>query len=221
MEGWVTEERVTQSNPFILEIISTLARMMEIRDASLFTHGLGTAELSLKLGRFLGLSIEEMDLLRYGGLLHDIGMLAMPEFISFKPGSLSADEWVLIRQHPEYGVSILSQLSFMTEALPIIENHHECWDGSGYPGGKSGEEIPFLARICTITSSFDAMTSDKVYRPGFSKADALAMMRADSGKVYDPVLLEAFTRMVAEGKDTDGGPEDLFGLNQMDSFGLF
>jgi putative two-component system response regulator len=217
----VTEESREQTNPYVTEIICTLARMMEIRDASLFTHGLGTAEMCLKFGRYLGLSAAEMDLLRYGGLLPDIGMLAMPEFISFKPGSLSADEWVLIRQHPEYGVSMLSQLSFLTDTLPIIQSHQECWDGSGYPEGKAGEEIPFLARICAMISSFQAMISDKVYRPGWSKVDALARLQADAGKIYDPALLETFNRMVAEGKDNEGGAEDLFGLNQLDNLGLF
>jgi putative nucleotidyltransferase with HDIG domain len=209
----VTEEKDANLNTLIGEVVVTLARMMEIQDASLFTHGVGTAELCLKLGRFLNLSEADLDVLRFGALLHDIGMLAMPEFISFKPSSLSADEWILIRQHPEYGVSMLSQLSFLAEALPIIENHQECWDGSGYPAGKAGEEIPFMARMCSITSSYDAMTSDKIYRPGYSKADALAMMEEEAGKVYDPGLFESFKQMMVGGADK-GWKVELFGLNQ-------
>jgi putative nucleotidyltransferase with HDIG domain len=201
-----------QNNRLVAEIVYTLARIMEVRDASLFTHGAGTAGISLQFGNYLKLSEHDMTILRWGTLLHDIGMLAMPDFISFKPSTLSTDEWMVVHQHPEFGVAMLSELAFLAEALPIIEFHHERWDGGGYPRGLKGEEIPYLARICAITNIFDAMTSDKIYRPGFNRNEALEKMRAESGKVFDPVLLDQFTTMMVNQKDMTWQIEDLFGL---------
>ncbi len=201
-----------QGDRMVAEMVYSLVRIMEIRDASLFVHGVGTAEISLQFGKYLQLSERELTILRWGTLLHDIGMLAMPDFISFKPGTLSPDEWIVIRKHPEYGVAMLAELSFLADALPIIESHHECWDGSGYPAGKQGEEISFLARICAITNTFDAMTNEKIYRPSFTKTEALEKMGEDSGKVFDPGLFEKFQTMMTENTNPAWQIDDLFGL---------
>lgn len=194
------------------EVLQSLLRIMEIRDASVFSQSINTAELSMQFGAEIGLAADEMQVLRFGALLHDIGMLAIPDFISFKPATLSPEEWIIIRQHPEYGVSIVEPLGLMADALPVIERHHECWNGSGYPHGKRGEEIPFLARIVTITSTYNALTTDKIYRPGHSKDQALAIMQAEAGKIFDPDIFTRFSTMVVGKTPPSWTMEALLGL---------
>src|SRR5258707_1365484 len=125
-------------------------------------------------------------------LLHDIGKLAVPEYILSKPGKLTAAEYSKVMIHPVVGADILSNVEFPYEVVPIVKHHHEKWDGKGYPGGLKGEEIPFGARILTVVDCYEALTTNRPHRPRYSRDDALELMRGEAGRTFDPAILEVF-----------------------------
>jgi len=130
-----------------------------------------------------------------GFLLHDIGKLAVPDAVLNKPGPLDAGEWELMRLHPEKGVQILSTIPFLDRALDVVRHHHERWDGTGYPEGLKGEEIPLWARIFAVVDTVDAITSDRPYRLGRSLDLAIDELRAGAGAQFDPACVAAFVRL--------------------------
>jgi HD-GYP domain-containing protein (c-di-GMP phosphodiesterase class II) len=133
-----------------------------------------------------------------GFLLHDVGKLAVPDAVLNKPGPLDADEWELMRRHPEKGAKILSTIPFLDRALDIVRHHHERWDGTGYPAGLPGDEIPLWARIFAVVDTVDAITSDRPYRQGRPLEVALEELRAGSGSQFDPGCVDAFMRLDRE-----------------------
>jgi cyclic di-GMP phosphodiesterase len=133
-----------------------------------------------------------------GFLLHDVGKLAVPDAVLNKPGPLDADEWELMRLHPEKGMQILSAIPFLDRALDIVRHHHERWDGTGYPAGLKGEEIPLWARIFAVVDTADAITSDRPYRPGRPLDAAIDELRAGAGAQFDPACVAAFERLDRE-----------------------
>lgn len=154
-----------------------------------------TERLALQLG-MLGGQAEHMGVM---SILHDIGKLSIPDAILKKPGKLDDEEWRIMRMHPEYGVKILGQLPFYEGAREIAGGHHEKWDGSGYPNGLAGDAIPRAARIVHVADVFDALTSRRPYKEAWPLDRALAEMRAQTGKQFDPTVMRAFLELV------DGG----------------
>jgi len=129
---------------------------------------------------------------RYGFLLHDIGKLGVPDAILGKAGPLTDDEWVIMRRHPETGATILRDIPFLAGAAEIVAAHHESWDGSGYPHGLAGLDIPYGARLFSVVDAFDAMTTDRVYRPALSFEEAARRLREGAGTQWWPAAIDAF-----------------------------
>jgi HD-GYP domain-containing protein (c-di-GMP phosphodiesterase class II) len=139
---------------------------------------------------------EDLVNLRRGALLHDIGKMGIPDHILFKPGPLTTEEWDIIKQHPNYAYLLLSSISYLQSALEIPYCHHEWWDGSGYPRGLKGEEIPKGARIFAVVDVWDALLSDRPYRKAWNKEKALAYIQDLAGKQFDPKVVDVFLKIV-------------------------
>ncbi|NOZ24978.1 MAG: HD domain-containing protein [Nitrospirae bacterium] len=178
-------------------IILTLAATLEVRDPHTQGHSTRVGELCRDFGDYLGLSLQEQELLRKAGLLHDIGKIGLSKDLFLKPPPLSDEEIETIKQHTVIGEQICKPLHSLREVLPAIRHHHERWDGKGFPDGLKGEEIPLLARILSIVDSFDAMYSERLYREGRTAFEVLEVMREEKhlGQ-WDPLLLEHFIGMM-------------------------
>src|SRR4029453_7313596 len=140
---------------------------------------------------------------RIGALLHDVGKLIIPADVLNKPTKLNDDEWALVRRHPEAGVELLAGIEFPWDVRPLIESHHERWDGRGYPHGLAGDAIPLTARILCLADVFDALTSQRSYKQSMAVADAVEIMRRDVGRAFDPALFEVFEQAIAERDDAE------------------
>jgi HD-GYP domain-containing protein (c-di-GMP phosphodiesterase class II) len=178
--------------------IEGLSRALELRDRETEGHAHRVADLSTKLAMRLGISGEELERARQGALLHDIGKIGIPDKILRKPGKLNAQEWSIMKQHPLYAYNVLSQIDYLRPALAIPLHHHERWDGNGYPHGLHGESIPLAARVFAVIDVFDALTSDRPYRPAWTKEQAISHIIAEAGRQFDPRVVEEFTTMIAE-----------------------
>jgi response regulator RpfG family c-di-GMP phosphodiesterase len=175
--------------------LKALTAALETRDLETHGHSERVVSYSLRLGREYGLDAARMKSLEFGSLLHDIGKIGVPDLILRKPAKLTEEEWVLMREHPTHGQQILKGIEFLEGAARVVAQHHEKWDGSGYPLGLKGEEVDLCARIFSVADAFDAMTSDRVYRKGKPYADAAKELDAWAGKQFDPKVVEAFHRV--------------------------
>jgi putative two-component system response regulator len=149
-------------------------------------------------GDWLGLEAEDVLALRRGGVLHDIGKLAIPDAILMKPGPLDGTEWEIMKMHPEMGAELIGPLMSMRRTLPVIRNHHERWDGSGYPDGLHGKDIPKLARIFQVTDVFDALSSRRSYKPSLPREAVVDQLRLESARgLLDPDVVEEVLGLLA------------------------
>jgi putative nucleotidyltransferase with HDIG domain len=176
-------------------ILQALVAALQGRDAETYEHSKRVACFSLRLARELSLDRREMKSLALGALLHDIGKIRVPDAILHKPGKLTQEEWRRMRNHPLYGQQILSGIEFLEGAARVVVQHHEKWDGSGYPWGLAGRQIDRNARIFAVADAFDAMTSDRVYRAGMTYEAAAAELNQGAGTHFDPKIVEAFCRI--------------------------
>jgi hypothetical protein len=176
------------------EIARAIASAVDARDPLLVGHGGRVSEFAQATARVHGLHGELIDRLGLAGLLHDIGRLGIPESLMFKPGPLTADESRIVQMHPVLSEKFLASVEYLGDVLPAIRHHHERYDGGGYPEGLEGDDIPLLARLLCVADAFDAMTSPRTFRGPMSDADAMAEMVGESGKQFDPILVEAFLR---------------------------
>ncbi len=168
------------------------AKVMEYRDRETEGHSRRLAELCTRLARELGVNEEEIVQLQRGALLHDIGKLAIPDEILLKPSVLDEDEKKIIQKHPVLAKQMLSGIPFLQPSISVAYSHHERWDGQGYPEGLKGEEIPALARIFSVVDTWDAIRSERVYRPAWSVEEAVAYLKRNAGIIYDPHVVEVF-----------------------------
>lgn len=168
------------------------AKALEYRDMETEGHSRRVVELTLKLARRLGVEDQQLAAIRRGALLHDIGKMAIPDSLLQKPGPLSDDEWKLMRRHPLFARQMLENIPFLHSAMDIPYCHHEKWDGSGYPQGLKGEEIPLAARIFAVVDVWDALINDRPYRKAWSQKKALEYLREQKGKHFDPKVVDAF-----------------------------
>ena len=168
---------------------------LETRDSETHGHSERVVNFSLRLGREMGLDAEQMRSLEFGSLLHDIGKIGVPDAILRKPGALDESEWVRMREHPLHGQRILRGIEFLEGAARVVAQHHEKWDGSGYPLGLRGEEVDQNARIFAVADAFDAITSDRVYRRGRTYEEAAAELNDFAGRQFDPEVVAAFHRV--------------------------
>jgi response regulator RpfG family c-di-GMP phosphodiesterase len=178
--------------------LKALTAALDKRDSETSGHSERVVNFSLRLGRELGLDAEQLRSLEFGSLLHDIGKIGVPDAILRKPAALSESEWVRMREHPLHGQKILSGIRFLEGAARVVAQHHERWDGTGYPVGLRGEQIDLNARIFSVADAFDAITSDRVYRRGRSYEDAVAELEGFAGRQFDPEVVEAFCRVPRE-----------------------
>lgn len=190
-----SNEELMQAYEFTLE---GWAKALELRDRETEGHCQRVTETTLRLGQAMGMGKEELVDLRRGALLHDIGKMGIPDSILLKRGPLSEEEWETMRQHPIYAYQMLSTTPYLRRALDIPYCHHEKWDGSGYPRGLKGEEIPLAARIFAVVDAWDALNTNRPYRRARSKEAALEEIRAQAGKHFDPKVVETFFRLIQE-----------------------
>lgn len=179
-------------------IISSITATMFEKSHETQEHAERLAELSVKLGEHLGLKGEELVELELFAMLHDIGKIGVEERILSKNGKLSDDEWIEIQKHPEIGYRITHASSELRHISHYILHHHERWDGKGYPQGLAGADIPLLSRVLSIVDSYDAMTSDRVYRKAMSQDDAIAEIQKNAGRQFDPNIAEVFVQKVLQ-----------------------
>ena len=173
-----------------------LTKALELRDGETEGHSRRVVELSVRLAERLGLTGDDLSKIKRGALLHDIGKLAIPDNILLKPGSLDDKEWYVMRQHPVYSMKILTDIPFLQSSICIPYCHHENWDGTGYPRGLKGVEIPLYARIFTIVDHWEALNSDRPYRKAWLWENALNYIKENRGKIYDPQIVDVFLNMI-------------------------
>jgi ribonuclease P protein subunit RPR2 len=172
--------------------VRALSNAVEARDAYTGKHAERVAAYGIEIARALGLPRPEAPELEFGFLLHDIGKLAIPDAILYKPGELTGEERALMARHPVIGAEIVGEIEFLSQAACVVRSHHERWDGSGYPDGLAGEEIPLAARVFAVADVLDAVTSDRPYRPASSLSEAREMISAEAGSHFDPQVVDAF-----------------------------
>ncbi len=178
--------------------IAGWSHAMDLRDKETEGHTLRVTEITGQLAARMGVSQQEQVQIRRGALLHDIGKLGVPDHILLKPGKLTEEEWDVMRKHPAYAYEMLLPIAYLEPALDIPYCHHEKWDGSGYPRGLKGEQIPLAARIFAIVDVWDALRSNRPYRPGWSAQRIREYLQSESGKHFDPRVVEAFLSMLDE-----------------------
>jgi len=178
--------------------LKALTAALETRDSETHGHSERVVSYSLRLGHEYGLSSEKMKWLEFGSLLHDIGKIGVPDSILRKPAKLTEEEWVRMREHPLHGQQILRGIEFLEGAARVVAQHHEQWDGTGYPFGLRDEEIDICARIFAVADAFDAITSDRVYRRGKPYEAAAKELDDWAGRQFDPKVVEAFHRVPKE-----------------------
>ena len=195
------QERTRELEEAAWEVLERLARAAELRDDDTGTHTRRVAELSARIACAMGLPETEVEMIRRTAPLHDVGKIGIPDGVLLKPGKLSEGEWQLMKRHTIIGAEILSagrsEMVRMAEAIALA--HHERWDGMGYPQGAAGDDIPLCARIVALADVFDALSSDRPYRPAWSRERVLAEIAAGRGTHFDPRVVDAFLVEVAPG----------------------
>ncbi len=174
------------------------AHALELRDMETEGHSRRVVELTLNIARLMGVNDQELLHIRRGALLHDIGKIGVPDRILQKPGPLSEEEWAVMREHPEYAYRLLSPIQYLKPALDIPYSHHERWDGSGYPRGLKGEEIPIAARIFAIVDVWDALLSNRPYRNAWPEEKVINYLLEQSGKEFDPEIVAVFVNYLQQ-----------------------
>jgi HD-GYP domain-containing protein (c-di-GMP phosphodiesterase class II) len=174
------------------------AKAIGLRDNETETHMQRVTEITIRLAQSMGLTGEQLTHIYRGTLLHDVGKIGVPDSILKKPGKLTEEEWVQMRMHPQFAYDMLYSIEYMRPSLEIPYCHHEKWDGSGYPRGIKGEDIPLFARIFSIVDVWDAMTSDRIYRKALSEEDAFQYISSTRGAHFDPQVVDAFLSMMGK-----------------------
>ena len=175
--------------------VRALSNAVEARDAYTGKHAERVTAYGMELARCCGLAVEDSPQIEFGFLLHDVGKVAVPDAILFKTGSLTVEEYSLVRRHPVIGTEILRDVDFLGEGKLVVRHHHERWDGQGYPDGLAGEAIPLAARVFAVADALDALTTDRPYRPASSFPDAREEVLRGAGTQFDPVVVAAFRRI--------------------------
>jgi putative nucleotidyltransferase with HDIG domain len=170
------------------------SRAMDLRDKETEGHTQRVTETAVKLARAMGLPERELTHIRRGALLHDIGKMGVPDAILLKPGPLTEEEWVIMRRHPTFAYEMLAPIRYLEPAISIPYCHHEKWDGSGYPRGLKGEQIPLAARLFAVVDVYDALTSDRPYRGAWSPEKTRQYIREQTGTHFDPQIVELFLK---------------------------
>ncbi|MEZ0395990.1 MAG: HD domain-containing phosphohydrolase [Anaerolineales bacterium] len=180
------------------QTIEGWSQALDLRDHETTGHTRRVTDMTIRLARLVGVEEEAIEHIRRGAILHDIGKMGIPDSILHKAGPLTEEEWKIMRQHPIYAYEWLSVIDFLRPALDIPYCHHEHWDGSGYPRGLRGEQIPLAARLFTIVDVWDALRSDRPYRHALPEQDAIAYVQAQKGLLFDPQLTAVFLKHIRQ-----------------------
>ena len=194
-----TARRMRRVEDGFLDVVARWAQRIEGRDNTTAGHCERVADLTCEIARRMGVDHGALFWYRVGALLHDVGKLEVPAAILNKVGRLTAEEWTVVKRHPLAGAELLAQVDFPWEVRPIVESHHECWDGSGYPHGLAGEEIPIAARIFHVADVYDALVSRRSFKQAIAQHDAVDVMRHDVGRQFDPAVFKVFEEIVRDG----------------------
>ncbi|HWV56315.1 MAG TPA: HD domain-containing phosphohydrolase [Longimicrobiales bacterium] len=189
--------RLAEIEAEFMAVVRAWAESIEAKDRYTYGHCARVAQYAVALAERLGFDEESLRWFRMGSFLHDVGKMATPAEILNKPGRLTQEEFEIMKQHTIVGDAIVADLDFPWDIRPIVRSHHEHWDGGGYPDGLAGEEIPLSARILCVADVFDALTTARPYREAMSPATALEIMRRDSGRIFDPMVFDAFVDLLS------------------------
>jgi putative two-component system response regulator len=193
-------EKLHKAHQHLLEAydatIAGWSHAMDLRDQETEGHSRRVTDLTLKLAKAFGITDAELTHIRHGALLHDMGKLGIPDSILQKPNTLTEQEWATMRKHPQFAYDMLYPIEYLRAALDIPLCHHEKWDGSGYPRGLKGEEIPVSARIFAVVDVWDALISDRPYRKAWKKEEAFEYIHKQSGKHFDPQIVDLFFKVI-------------------------
>jgi ribonuclease P protein subunit RPR2 len=184
--------RAAELRSSYMATVRALSNAVEARDAYTYKHAERVAAYGLELARALGLPLTEVPEIEFGFLLHDIGKVAVPDAILYKPSALTDEERALMARHAVIGAEIVDGIEFLGDAALVVRFHHERWDGTGYPDGLSGEDIPLSARVFAVADVLDALTTDRPYRPSLPLRTARRIIVAERGKQFDPAVVAAF-----------------------------
>jgi response regulator RpfG family c-di-GMP phosphodiesterase len=180
-------------------VIEAWGVALEARDTHTYGHTERVTTCALRLAIDLHVDRKQFVDLNRGALLHDIGKIRIPDAILFKQDGLTNEEWAIMRKHPVYAYDMLKNIPFLKGAAVVPLYHHERWNGTGYPEGLMGDNIPFLARLFAVCDVYDALTSDRPYRPSWDKAQAVAYLLEEAGKTFDPHIIEVYVAMIGRG----------------------
>jgi HD-GYP domain-containing protein (c-di-GMP phosphodiesterase class II) len=186
------------------ETLEAWSRALELHEGKSAGHGARVAELALRLGRGMGVSEDELINVRRGSLLHDLGKIGIPQSILHKPGPLDDQEWEIIRRHPLTAHELLSPIGFLHRTLEVPYCHYEYWDGTGYPRGIQGKQIPLAARITAVAHVWDILRLERPYRPAWPADWARRHIRDQAGKQFDPKVVDVFLEIVNGGAPESG-----------------
>jgi len=197
----VAQVEIAQIGRAYLDTVNVLANTIEGRDAYTHGHVERVAEYALCLAEGLGWAPEHLRMLEFGAMLHDIGKIIIPDTILNKPTALTPAEWEAMRQHPVAGARILREISHLQSTLPYVLYHHERWDGSGYPHGLKGKDIPVEGRLLAIVDVYDALTTARPYHPARTSYEVIQFLQKNAGRLFDPHLVATFVKsMQTSGK---------------------
>ena len=195
-QGIVSADAVSETQRIAISMIFALAATVDAKDHYTYGHSRKVSQYAVAIAQSINLAPEKIAVIRTAGLLHDIGKIGIPDSILNKDGTLDEQEWRQIKAHPEMGVEILRYVAELSESLPIILNHHEHFDGSGYPAGLKGNDIPLEARLLSVADAYDAMTSLRPYHNQRSSQEAIDELRRCAGTTFDPELVEIFCKIL-------------------------
>jgi len=193
-----TKELVASLEKGYLETLRALAKSIDAKDPYTAGHSDRVTEIALQIGRELGLDSEQMKFLRYAGIMHDIGKIGISDHILGKKGRLTDEEFKLARKHPVIGENIIEPIDFLQPVRPLVLHHHEWIDGSGYPAGLYGDQIPLGARILAAADTFDAVTSERPYQKAVSEEEAIGILKGLRCKQLDPDVCDALIRVIEQ-----------------------
>jgi HD-GYP domain-containing protein (c-di-GMP phosphodiesterase class II) len=203
---YVAFKNAKEVNEGTFRLLESLADTVDLRDPYTGGHSRRVADWSAKILREVNVHGAEADIIRTAARVHDIGKIGVPDLILNNPGKLTAEEKAIMDSHPVRGAELLARFSEFANGQAIVRHHHERWDGGGYPDGLQSWDIPFGARVIAVADSYDAMTSDRPYRPAMSASKACSILRAGRDEQWDPVIVDAFLRCIGGGQDAAAVP---------------